>query len=32
MKDEYGGKVIFELASSKPKSYTLIDANNCEKL
>ena len=32
MKDEYGGKVIFELASSKPKSYTLIDANNCEKV
>ena len=31
MKDGYGGKVIFEFASSKPKSYTIIDENNCEK-
>ena len=31
MKDEYGGKVIFEFASSKPKLYTIIEENNCEK-
>ena len=31
MKDEYGGKNIFEFAAPKPKSYTLIDENNYEK-
>ena len=32
MKDEYGGKAIYEFASPKPKSYTvIIDENNCEK-
>ena len=31
MKDEYGGKVIFEFAAPKPKSYTVIDENNYEK-
>ena len=31
MKDGYGGKVIYEFAASKPKSYTIIDENNCEK-
>ena len=31
MKDEYGGTPISEYAGAKPKSYTLIDINNCEK-
>ena len=31
MKDEYGGKVIYEFVRAKPKSYTIIDVNNCEK-
>ena len=31
MKDEYGGTTIIEFAASKPKSYKIIDANNCEK-
>ena len=31
MKDEYGGKVIYEIAAPKPKSYTIIDENNHEK-
>ena len=31
MKDEYGGKVIFEFAAPKPKSYTVIDKNSYEK-
>ena len=31
MKDEYGGKIIFEFVAPKPKSYTLIDENNYEK-
>ena len=32
MKDEYGGKAIYEFASPKPKLYTIIDANNREKI
>ena len=31
MKDEYDGKVIYEYAAPKPKSYTVIDENNFEK-
>ena len=31
MKDEYGGKVIYEFAAPKPKAYTVIDENNYEK-
>ena len=31
MTDEYGGKVIYEIAAPKPKSYTIIDESNCEK-
>ena len=31
MKDEYGGTTIIEFAASQPKSYKIIDANNCEK-
>ena len=31
MKDEYGGKFIFEFAAPKTKSYTVIDENNLEK-
>ena len=31
MKDGYGGKVIYEFGAPKPKSYTIIDENNCEK-
>ena len=31
MKYEYGGKVIYEFVRAKPKSYTIIDVNNCEK-
>ena len=31
MKDEYSGKVIFEFAAPKPKSYTVIDKNSIEK-
>ena len=31
MKDEYGGTFIYEFATTKPKSYTIIDENNCEK-
>ena len=31
MKNEYGGKVIYEFAAIKPKSCTIIDENNCEK-
>ena len=31
MKDEYGGKDIYEIAAPKPKSYTIIDENNHEK-
>ena len=31
MKVEYGGKAIYEFGSPKPKSYTIIDENNCEK-
>ena len=30
--NDYGGKVVFEFASSKAKSYSIIDANNCEKV
>ena len=30
MKDEYGGTSILEFAPPKPKSYTIIDENNCE--
>ena len=32
MKDQYGGTFIYEFASPKPKSYTIIDENNCEKV
>ena len=31
MKYEYGGIVIYKFAAPKPKSYTIIDENNCEK-
>ena len=31
MKDEYGGTFIYEFASTKPKSYTIIDENNSGK-
>ena len=31
MKDECGGTPISEFVGPKPKSYTLIDINNCEK-
>ena len=31
MKDEYGGTPISEFVWPKPKSYTLIHINNCEK-
>ena len=31
MKDEYGGTPISEFVWPKPKSYTLININNCEK-
>ena len=31
MKDEYGGIVIYKFAAPKPKSYTIIDENNCQK-
>ena len=31
MKDEYGGKATYEFVAIKPKSYTIIDENNCEK-
>ena len=32
MKDEYGGIFISVFASTIPKSYTIIDENNCEKM
>ena len=32
MKDEYGGTAILEYAGAKPKSYTVIDVNNYEKI
>ena len=31
IKDEYGRTPILEYVGAKPKSYTLIDINNCEK-
>ena len=31
MRDAYGRKTIYEFASSKPKSHTIINENNCEK-
>ena len=31
MKDECGGTPISEFVGPKPKSYMLIDINNCEK-
>ena len=32
VKDEYGGKAIYEFASPKPKLYTIIDENYREKI
>ena len=32
MKDEYGGTFIYVFASTVPRSYTIIDENNCKKL
>ena len=31
MKDEYGGTAIYEFVGPKPKIYSIIDVNNCEK-
>ena len=32
MKDEYGGTAIYEFVGPKPKMYSILDVNNCEKL
>ena len=32
MKDQYGGKAIYEFASPKPKLYTITDENNRQKI
>ena len=31
MKDEYGGTAISEFVGPKPKMYSILDVNNCEK-
>ena len=31
MKDEYGGTAIYEFVGPKPKMYSILDVNNCEK-
>ena len=32
MKDEYGGTAIYEFVGPKPKMYSILDVNNCEKV
>ena len=32
MKDKYGGTAIYEFVGPKPKMYSILDVNNCEKV